>query len=190
MTAAAAIVEGAAVWAKAPSDSAAAFLLGTVKAVSGDGKSCTVAGEGGERTVQMADVVLANPPNLVAPDNAYLIYINEATILDNVRARFAQNGIYTYTGSILLAMNPFQQLPIYGQDRMSKYKGKRLGLEEPHVYAMAEVAYSTFLKSGGSQSLVVSGESGAGLPPRPASPPWPGRATSWPGLSLLSTWPG
>ena len=79
-----------------------------------------------------------------------------------MRARFAKDLIYTYTGSILLAVNPFQRLPIYGEDKMPVYLNKKLGAAEPHVYAMAEVAYATFLRTGSSQSLVVSGESGAG----------------------------
>lgn len=98
----------------------------------------------------------------MAPDNAFLIHINEATILSNMRARFSSDAIYTYTGSILLAVNPFQRLPLYGEDNMKAYKFKKLGAVEPHVYAMSEVAYATFLRTGGSQSLVVSGESGAG----------------------------
>lgn len=81
-----------------------------------------------------------------------------------MRARFAKDKMYTMTGSILLAVNPFQRLPIYGEEMMARYKGKKLGSPsaEPHVYAMAEVAYTTLRKTGSSQSLAVSGESGAG----------------------------
>ena len=81
-----------------------------------------------------------------------------------MRARFAKDKMYTMTGSILLAVNPFQRLPIYGEDKMPRYKGKKLGSPgtEPHVYAMAEAAYATMRKTGCSQSLAVSGESGAG----------------------------
>ena len=62
----------------------------------------------------------------------------------------------------VLAVNPFETLDIYGSDKMPPYVNKPLGVEEPHTYAMAEEAYKMLVKSKGSQSLVVSGESGAG----------------------------
>ena len=99
---------------------------------------------------------------MTAPDACFLIHISEATILDNLRARYKAKAIYTFTGSILIAVNPFELLPIYGVDKMKPYPGKALGIADPHAYSMAEEAYKTFVKSKGSQSLVVSGESGSG----------------------------
>ena len=80
----------------------------------------------------------------------------------HVRARFGQKDIYTLTGTILLAMNPFESLPIYSEKIMETHKGQRLGKEPPHVYGTAEAAYQRLQKTGESQSIVVSGESGAG----------------------------
>jgi len=157
------IPDGATVWIKdTKKESAEAFVQATVGGFK-EGRGYTVvAADGTERTVRAVDCAHANPDGLTAPDNCYLIHISEATILANIRLRFASNAIYTFTGSILIAVNPFQQLPIYGQDKMVPYPNKALGLAEPHAYAMAEEAYRTFLKSSGSQSLVVSGESGSG----------------------------
>ena len=115
-----------------------------------------------DKTVRAVDCAQANPEGMSAPDNCYLIHISESTILDNMRLRLAKKAIYTYTSNILIAVNPFEELTVYGVDKMEPYKGKPLGILEPHTYAMAEEAYKTLLKSGGSQSLVVSGESGAG----------------------------
>ena len=85
----------------------------------------------------------------------------EATLLANFGAP-RPNAIYTFTGSILLALNPFAELPLYGESKMTRFKGTALGAEPPHAYAMAEAAYAALLRRGTSQSLVVSGESGAG----------------------------
>ena len=121
----------------------------------------SLAGESGERLVRPADVSLANDVASAA-DSCALIHINEATILHNLRARYEDQSIYSYVGAILIAVNPFQSLPIYGAPLMEEYAGKPLGAAEPHVYALAEEAYRSFVRTKGSQSLVVSGESGSG----------------------------
>ena len=72
------VVVGASVWSAAPATSTdEAYVAGTVKSIDGDGKSCVVEEGGQDRTVKVADVSLANPPGMVAPDNAYLIHISE-----------------------------------------------------------------------------------------------------------------
>ena len=96
--------------------------------------------------VPTADIFAANPDGLVTPDNTMLIHLSEPTILANVRSRFESKDIYTLTGSILLAMNPFEKLPIYTEATMSNYKGKRLGAELPHIYGTAEAAYQMLAK--------------------------------------------
>lgn len=70
-------VAGAAVWTPAPADTNEAYLLATIKSVEDDGKTCVCSGEGPDRTLKTAELVLANPPGLSAPDNAYLIHISE-----------------------------------------------------------------------------------------------------------------
>ena len=125
--------------------------------------------DGKEKTLRPVDVAMANPDGMEQPDNCHLLHLSESTILHNMRRRFEAQGpqqakaIYTYTGSILLAVNPFEPLnDLYGTEKMRPYVGRPLGAVAPHTYAMAEEAYRCFLRTKSSQSLVVSGESGAG----------------------------
>ena len=94
---------------------------------------------GAEVQVRATDVSPANPAGLTPPDNCMLIHLSEATLLENVRARYFAKEIYTLTGSILLAMNPFETLPIYSEAKMEPYKGKPLGKAPAHVYGTARV---------------------------------------------------
>ncbi|CAI7902564.1 unnamed protein product, partial [Closterium sp. NIES-53] len=96
-------------------------------------------------------------------DMTKLAYLHEPGVLSNLATRYGLDEIYTYTGNILIAVNPFQRLPhLYSQPMMEQYKGVRLGELSPHVFAIAETAYRTMLDCGESQSILVSGESGAG----------------------------
>ena len=157
------IADGAMVWVKDPQkDSLAAFVKATVTKFT-EGRGYTVKmPDGSEKVVRVVDCQQANPEGMSAPDNCYLIHISESTILDNMRERFKKKAIYTYTSNILVAVNPFETLTIYGHEHMTPYANKPLGIVEPHTYAMAEEAYKALVKTGMSQSLVVSGESGAG----------------------------
>ena len=153
---------GAAVWVK-DGRSDDVFVRGSITGFEA-GKGYVVKTAGGDELsgLRPIDCSLANPDGMTAPDNCHLIHVSEPTILSNMRARFANKDIYTYTGSILAVINPFEVLPVYGEAVMKKYVNRPLGHCEPHSYAMAEEAYRTLMKTGKSQSLVVSGESGAG----------------------------
>ncbi|CAI8606062.1 unnamed protein product [Vicia faba] len=96
-------------------------------------------------------------------DMTRLTYLNEPGVLYNIRRRYALNDIYTYTGSILIAVNPFTKLPhLYNNHMMEQYKGAPLGELSPHVFAVADASYRAMMNEGKSQSILVSGESGAG----------------------------
>ncbi|CAM0954276.1 unnamed protein product [Alopecurus aequalis] len=96
-------------------------------------------------------------------DMTRLSYLHEPGVLDNLAVRYAKNIIYTYTGSILIAINPFQRLPHIAEPRtMEKYKGANFGELDPHVFAIADVSYRQMMNEGKSNSILVSGESGAG----------------------------
>ncbi|KAM6107411.1 LOW QUALITY PROTEIN: unconventional myosin-IXb [Pterocles gutturalis] len=94
---------------------------------------------------------LCNLPNLT-----------EATLLENLKCRFLKHKIYTYAGSILIAINPFKFLPIYNPKYVKMYENHQLGKLEPHIFAIADVAYHTMLKKHVNQCIVISGESGSG----------------------------
>ncbi|XP_015198980.2 unconventional myosin-IXAa isoform X3 [Lepisosteus oculatus] len=88
--------------------------------------------------------------------------LNEKTLLDNLRSRFKQEKIYTYVGSILIVINPFKFLPIYNPKYVKMYDNHQLGKLEPHIYAVADVAYHAMLQRRRNQCIVISGESGSG----------------------------
>ncbi|XP_028999561.1 unconventional myosin-IXAa isoform X3 [Betta splendens] len=88
--------------------------------------------------------------------------LNERSLLDNLRSRFRQEKIYTYVGSILIVINPFKFLPIYNPKYVKMYDNHMLGNLEPHIYAVADVAYHAMLQRQSNQCIVISGESGSG----------------------------
>ncbi|KAL1773262.1 unconventional myosin-IXb isoform X3 [Sigmodon hispidus] len=88
--------------------------------------------------------------------------LTEANLLQNLKLRFMQQKIYTYAGSILVAINPFKFLPIYNPKYVKMYENQQLGKLEPHVFALADVAYYTMLRKRVNQCIVISGESGSG----------------------------
>ncbi|KAK8555240.1 hypothetical protein V6N13_037411 [Hibiscus sabdariffa] len=102
------------------------------------------------------------PPSGV-DDMTKLAYLHEPGVLQNLKCRYDINEIYTYTGSILIAVNPFQRLPhLYNMQVMKKYNGVALGELSPHPFAVADSAYRQMINESISQAILVSGESGAG----------------------------
>ena len=91
------------------------------------------------------------------PDMTVISDIDEHGINKNLQKRYKHNKIYTYTGPILVAVNPYKELPYYGQDSVVKYNGAKLGTQEPHVFAIAEASYCHLKSEGVNQSLVISG---------------------------------
>ncbi|KAK3220431.1 hypothetical protein Dsin_014401 [Dipteronia sinensis] len=102
------------------------------------------------------------PPGGV-DDMTKLSYLHEPGVLQNLATRYELNEIYTYTGNILIAVNPFQRLPhLYDTHMMGQYKGAAFGELSPHVFAVGDAAYRAMINEGKSNSILVSGESGAG----------------------------
>ncbi|KAI8554940.1 hypothetical protein RHMOL_Rhmol05G0134900 [Rhododendron molle] len=138
-----------------------------------DGEVVEVNGEEIKINCSLGKTVVANahkvyPKDIEAPpcgvdDMTKLAYLHEPGVLQNLRCRYDMNEIYTYTGSILIAVNPFQRLPhLYDRHMMEQYKGASLGELSPHPFAIADAAYRQMISEGISQSILVSGESGAG----------------------------
>ncbi|MCJ8737401.1 hypothetical protein PDJAM_G00023490 [Pangasius djambal] len=116
-----------------------------------------------EERRRMVERGLLPPPQLQDHDDlCKLPDLSEKTLLENLRARFRQEKIYTYVGSILVAINPFKFLPVYNPKYVKMYDNHQLGKLEPHIYAVADVAYHTMLKRKRNQCIVISGESGSG----------------------------
>eukprot|EP01018_Ginkgo_biloba_P007926 Gb_22496 [translate_table: standard] len=96
-------------------------------------------------------------------DMTKLAYLNEPGVLYNLASRYELNDIYTYTGNILIAVNPFTKLPhLYNVHMMEQYRGAPFGELSPHVFAVADASYRAMVNEQLSQSILVSGESGAG----------------------------
>uniref|UniRef100_A0AAX7UER4 Myosin IXB n=1 Tax=Astatotilapia calliptera TaxID=8154 RepID=A0AAX7UER4_ASTCA len=102
------------------------------------------------------------PPQDDFADLCNLPVLNEDSILNNLRTRFHKKKIYTYAGSILIAINPFKFLPIYNPKYVKMYENHQLGKLEPHIFAIADVAYYAMLRKKVNQCIVISGESGSG----------------------------
>lgn len=106
---------------------------------------------------------LRNPPLLEGTDDlTSLSYLNEPAVLHAILSRYSQRSIYTYSGIVLIAVNPFSALNLYGPELIQSYSGKRRGELEPHLFAIAEDAYRCMIQDEKDQTIVVSGESGAG----------------------------
>uniref|UniRef100_A0A4W5MFU2 Myosin VAb n=1 Tax=Hucho hucho TaxID=62062 RepID=A0A4W5MFU2_9TELE len=107
---------------------------------------------------------LRNPDILVGEnDLTALSYLHEPAVLHNLKVRFVESKmIYTYCGIVLVAINPYESIPIYAHDIIHAYSGQNMGDMDPHIFAVAEEAYKQMARDQRNQSIIVSGESGAG----------------------------
>ncbi|KAF7730180.1 Myosin type-2 heavy chain 1 [Apophysomyces ossiformis] len=106
---------------------------------------------------------LRNPPKMENTDDlTNLSYLNEPSVLNTIRTRYHERNIYTYSGIVLIAANPFARVPLYEPEIIQQYSGRRRGELEPHLFAIAEDAYRCMIREKSNQTIVVSGESGAG----------------------------
>ncbi|ELU02860.1 hypothetical protein CAPTEDRAFT_5381 [Capitella teleta] len=105
---------------------------------------------------------LQQPSSREYPDLCNLPDLNERTLLTNLQQRFTSGHIYTYVGSILIAVNPFKFFPIYNPKYVKMYQNRRLGELPPHIFALADTAYHSMLSERTNQCIVITGESGSG----------------------------
>ncbi|MED6137236.1 hypothetical protein PIB30_063188, partial [Stylosanthes scabra] len=161
MAAAANPVVGSQVWLEDPNE---AWIDGEVLEVKG--QDIKVLCTSGKTVVVKASSVYhkdTEAPPCGVDDMTKLAYLHEPGVLANLRSRYDINEIYTYTGNILIAVNPFIKLPhLYDSHMMAQYKGAAFGELSPHPFAVADAAYRLMINEGISQSILVSGESGAG----------------------------
>jgi myosin protein heavy chain len=97
-----------------------------------------------------------------ADDMAELTHLNEASVVHNLHMRYQADLIYTYSGLFLVTINPYCPLPIYTNEYINMYKGRGREDTKPHIYAMADEAFRNLVDEGENQSILVTGESGAG----------------------------
>eukprot|EP00959_Pyramimonas_sp_CCMP1952_P197777 4136217-Pyramimonas_sp.AAC.1 len=152
-------VKGNHVWVR---DSEQAWVLGEVTATEEEHAVVTV--KKTAHNVKYIDCHRANPKTHGGvEDMTKLPFLHEPGVLHNIDVRYELDEIYTYTGSILIAVNPFHKLPhLYGPHMMDQYKGVNLGELSPHVFAVADSSFRAMIREETNQSILVSGESGAG----------------------------
>ncbi|XP_045106073.1 unconventional myosin-Ie-like isoform X2 [Portunus trituberculatus] len=95
-------------------------------------------------------------------DMVLLTKITEDAITDNLKRRLMEDKIYTYIGPVLVAVNPFKQLPYFGDKELEMYQGAATYEVPPHIYAVADTMYRNMLIDSDNQCVIISGESGAG----------------------------
>merc|ERR1711881_815356 len=95
-------------------------------------------------------------------DMADMTFLNEASVLFNLRDRYSVFMIYTYSGLFCVTVNPYKMLPVYGEKMIDCYRGKRKTEMPPHLYSVADTAYSNMVRDRDNQSMLITGESGAG----------------------------
>eukprot|EP01125_Pyxidicula_operculata_P003352 TRINITY_DN1399_c1_g1_i3.p1 TRINITY_DN1399_c1_g1~~TRINITY_DN1399_c1_g1_i3.p1 ORF type:complete len:1823 (-),score=494.16 TRINITY_DN1399_c1_g1_i3:200-5668(-) len=130
-----------------------------------DGDQLTVKDEyfNEESVVSKKEVVILQESSLdVIPDLISISDLHEATLLYNLRERYKKDQIYTYIGPMIVSVNPFKSLPIYNEDMIPVYLEKSREELEPHLFSIAQKAWQSLRQLGQSQSVVISGESGAG----------------------------
>merc|ERR1712050_585986 len=138
------------------------YVRGEVKETV-DGK-CNIETEKGDKcTVPKEDVMFSNPGKFEqATDMANMTHLNEATVLHNLASRYRIMRIYTYSGLFCVCVNPHKWLPIYGDVIVNMYRGKKRTECPPHLYSIADNAYQDMLRERECQSILITGESGAG----------------------------
>ncbi|XP_025829691.1 myosin heavy chain 95F isoform X2 [Agrilus planipennis] len=149
------------VWVR---DTEEGFVLGQMTELMEDGAEVIpIDSKFSKRVAPFDDIFRAGDPDKDFDDNCEMMFLNEATLLNNIRKRYYKNKIYSYVANILIAVNPYKEIPeLYSKDTVKKYHGKSIGQLAPHVFAIADKAARDIRVLKQSQSIIVSGESGAG----------------------------
>ncbi|XP_023295464.1 myosin heavy chain, muscle isoform X2 [Lucilia cuprina] len=138
------------------------YLLGEIKATKGDIVSVGLPG-GETKDFKKDQLQQVNPPKYEkAEDMSNLTYLNDASVLHNLRQRYYHKLIYTYSGLFCVAINPYKRYPVYTNRCAKMYRGKRRNEVPPHIFAISDGAYVDMLTNHVNQSMLITGESGAG----------------------------
>ncbi|XP_061866609.1 myosin heavy chain, skeletal muscle, adult [Colius striatus] len=138
------------------------FVKGTIQ--SRESGKVTVKTEGGETlTVKDDQVFSMNPPKYdKIEDMAMMTHLHEPAVLYNLKERYAAWMIYTYSGLFCVTVNPYKWLPVYNPEVVLAYRGKKRQEAPPHIFSISDNAYQFMLTDRENQSILITGESGAG----------------------------
>ncbi|KAF1466398.1 Myosin heavy chain, skeletal muscle, adult, partial [Spheniscus demersus] len=138
------------------------FVKGTIQ--SKETGKVTVKTEGGETlTVKDDQVFPMNPPKYdKIEDMAMMTHLHEPAVLYNLKERYAAWMIYTYSGLFCVTVNPYKWLPVYNPEVVLAYRGKKRQEAPPHIFSISDNAYQFMLTDRENQSILITGESGAG----------------------------
>uniref|UniRef100_A0A5S6R0Q0 Myosin motor domain-containing protein n=1 Tax=Trichuris muris TaxID=70415 RepID=A0A5S6R0Q0_TRIMR len=146
-------------WIPDPSEG---FVGARIRSSKGD-QAVVVTDNGIEKTVKKEELQEMNPPKFEkAEDMANLTFLNDASVLHNLRQRYYSMLIYTYSGLFCVVINPYKRLPIYTESVIRMYMGKRRNEMPPHLFAISDEAYRNMMQDKENQSILITGESGAG----------------------------
>ncbi|XP_006569858.1 myosin heavy chain, muscle isoform X3 [Apis mellifera] len=138
------------------------YVLGEIKATKGDVVSVGLPG-GETKDFKKDQLQQVNPPKYEkCEDMSNLTYLNDASVLHNLKQRYYAKLIYTYSGLFCVAINPYKRFPVYTQRCAKLYRGKRRNEVPPHIFAISDGAYVNMLTNSENQSMLITGESGAG----------------------------
>ncbi|XP_009084692.1 myosin-9 [Serinus canaria] len=139
------------------------FEAASLKEEVGDEAIVELAENGKKVKVNKDDIQKMNPPKFSkVEDMAELTCLNEASVLHNLKERYYSGLIYTYSGLFCVVINPYKNLPIYSEEIVEMYKGKKRHEMPPHIYAITDTAYRSMMQDREDQSILCTGESGAG----------------------------
>merc|ERR1719422_1998090 len=131
--------------------------------VEDDGTKATVMCGHEKKVFKSAEIGQVNPPKFEKCEGmANLTFLNDASVFYNLKVRYQAKLIYTYSGLFCIVVNPYKRFPIYSQTVVKMYLGKRRNEVPPHLWAITETAYRNMLTNGKDQSMLITGESGAG----------------------------
>merc|ERR1719195_1886962 len=131
--------------------------------VDNDGTKAVVMCGHEKKTFKSSEIGQVNPPKFEkCEDMANLTFLNDASVFWNLEVRFQAKLIYTYSGLFCIVVNPYKRYPIYTGTVVKMYLGKRRNEVPPHLWAITETAYRNMLQNAKNQSMLITGESGAG----------------------------
>ena len=144
-------------------DAEKAFVRGWIVEDLNNGRILVQQDDGAQQEVSPDAVDKVNPGKFdKADDMAELTHLNEASVVHNLHTRYTSDLIYTYSGLFLVAINPYCPLPIYTNEYVKMYKGQSREDTRPHIFAVSDQAFRHLVEEGANQSILVTGESGAG----------------------------